>query len=129
MKTITKTLFLATLFLAFSAHAEIKLEDNSEILGKWSLYAEAAALNKEKSNVNIVWDFKKNGTLNTKSKDTRGRTGTFEIPLKYSIVDGAIRKQSTPGREKYETCKVVEKQGSEMILKCKFLYFFLRKGG
>jgi len=127
MKIITKTLFLATLFLAFSTHAEIKLKDNSEILGKWDLYAEAMALDKEKRSINTVWEFKKDGTLNTKSEDTRGRTGTLEIPLKYSIVDGAIRKQSTPGREKYETCKVVEKEGYEMVLKCKFLHYFLRK--
>ncbi len=129
MKTITKTLFLATILLAFSSHAEVKLKDNSELLGKWNLYAEAPALNKEKREVNIVWDFEKDGTLNTKSQDTRGRTGTFEIPLKYSIVDGAIKKQSTPGREKYETCKVIEKEGTEMIVKCKFLYFFLKRGG
>jgi len=129
MKTNTKICYLATVILAFSANAEVKLEDNSELLGKWNLYAEAAALNKEKRELNIKWDFKKDGTLNTISEDAGGRTGTFEIPLKYSIVDGAIKKQSTPGREKYETCKVVEKENSEMILKCKFLYFFLRKGG
>jgi hypothetical protein len=129
MKTITKALFLATLFLAFSIQAEVKLKDNSEILGVWSLYAEAMAIDKEKRSINTVWEFKKDGTLNTKSKDTRGRTGTIKIPLKYSIVDGAIRKQSTPGREKYETCKVVEKEGYEMVLKCKFLHYFLRKGG
>ena len=129
MKTTTAIFSLATVLLAFSANAEVKLEDNSELLGKWNVYAEAAALNKEKLALNIKWDFKKDGILNTISKDARGRTGTFEIPLKYSVVDGAIKKQSTPGREKYETCKVVKKEGVEMILKCKFLYFFLRKGG
>ncbi len=127
MKKITKILILAALAVPFTASAEIQLKDNSEILGKWEVYAEAAALDKTKSPLNTEWTFQKDGTLNTKSTDTRGRTGTFEIPLKYSIVDGAIKKQSTPGREKYETCKVVEKQGSEMILKCKYLYYFLRK--
>lgn len=129
MKTITKPFFLAIVLLAFSANAEVKLKDNSELLGKWSVYAEAPALNKEKSALNIEWDFKNDGTLNTKSQDIRGRTGTIKIPLKYSVVDGAIKKQSTPGREKYEICKVVEKEGTEMVIKCKYLYFFMRKSG
>jgi hypothetical protein len=127
MKIITHILTLAALTVSFTASAEIQLQDNSEILGTWDVYAEAAALDKTKSALNTEWTFQKDGTLNTKSTDTRGRTGTFKIPLKYSIVDGAIKKQSTPGREKYETCKIVEKQGSEMILKCKYLYYFLRK--
>ena len=129
MKTITKPFSLAIVLLAFSANAEVKLKDNSELLGKWSVYAEAPALNKEKRSLNIEWDFKNDGTLNTISQDVRGRTGTIKIPLKYSVVDGAIKKQSTPGREKYETCTVVEKEGAEMVIKCKYLYFFLRKGG
>jgi hypothetical protein len=128
MKTISKPFFLVIVFLTFSVHAEIELKDNSELLGKWSLYAEAAALNKEKRDLNIKWEFKSDGTLNTVSEDVSGRTGTLKIPLKYSVVDGAIKKQSTPGREKYETCYVVEKEGAKMVLKCKFLYFFLRKG-
>ncbi len=127
MKIITNIVTLAALAASFTASAEIQLKDNSEILGAWEVYAEAAALNKEKSALNTEWVFKNNGIIDTKSKDTRGRTGTFEIPLKYSIVDGAIKKQSTPGREKYETCKVAEKKGSEMILKCKYLYYFMRK--
>jgi hypothetical protein len=109
------------------AAQDFKLEDNSSILGKWTLYAEAPALHKEKKGVNIFWDFKKDGTLNTFATDTRSRTGKMSIKLKYSVVDGAIRKQSTPGRNKYETCRVIEKSGRSMILKCKYLFFFLKK--
>jgi len=128
LRTIKYPLMLVTTLFAISANAEILLKDNTEILGKWKVYAEAAALDKEKSDLNVEWEFKADGVLNTLSKDTRGRTGSFDIPLKYSIVDGAIKKQSTPGREKYETCIVVEKTGSEMIIKCKFLYYFMKKG-
>ena len=33
----------------------------------------------------------------------------------------------TPGQEKYESCNIVEKEGSKMIIKCPFLYYFLTK--
>ncbi|MBU2569565.1 MAG: hypothetical protein KJ725_05900 [Gammaproteobacteria bacterium] len=113
--------------LAFAANAEVLLKDQSEILGKWNLYAEAAKLEGEKKDLSIEWDFKSDGVLNTKSIDTFGRTKTFEVALKYSVEDGMIRKQSTPGREKYESCKVIEKSDSDMILKCTYLFFFLTK--
>ncbi|CCE22218.1 hypothetical protein [Methylotuvimicrobium alcaliphilum] len=113
--------------LAFAVNAEVLLKDQSEILGKWNLYAEAAKLEGEKKDLSIEWDFKSDGVLNTKSIDTFGRTKTFEVALKYSVEDGMIRKQSTPGREKYESCKVIEKSGSDMILKCTYLFFFLTK--
>jgi hypothetical protein len=51
----------------------------------------------------------------------------MKIAIKYSVENGEIKKQTTPGREKYESCKVVEKEGSKMILKCTYLYFFLTK--
>jgi hypothetical protein len=127
-KSILFGSLLALLISVTTAYAEaIKLEDNTTILGKWNLYAEAAALHKEQKAVNIVWEFKKNGILNASATDTRGRTGAMSINLKYSIEAGAIKKQSSPGREKYELCKVIKQEGKEMVLKCKYLYFFLRR--
>lgn len=127
MKTIITLLSLFAAFVAFSANAEIKLEDNSKILGKWSLTAEAAALDKEKKSLNVTWEFQSDGTLMTIGEDVGGRTKQMEIPIKYSIVDGLIKKQAAPGREKYEDCHVVEMEGKNMILKCKFLYFFMTR--
>ncbi|MCK5898488.1 MAG: hypothetical protein KAG06_05400 [Methylococcales bacterium] len=109
------------------AAQDVKLEDNSSILGKWSLYAESPALHKEKKPVKISWDFKKDGTIKTSAEDTRARTRKMTITLKYSVVDGVIKKQSTPGREKYETCRVIDKSDKSMILKCKYLFFFLKR--
>ncbi|MCK5729087.1 MAG: hypothetical protein KAH08_07670 [Methylococcales bacterium] len=128
-KSSTLLPMLALVLSASFVHAaeDIKLKDNSSILGKWKLYAEAPALHKEKKPVNILWDFKKDGTIMTSAKDTRARTREMSIQLKYSVVDGAIKKQSTPGREKYETCRVIEKKGKGMVLKCKYLYFFLKR--
>lgn len=127
MKTYVKILPLAALFFAFSANAEVALKDNTEILGKWNLYAESAKLDGEQKAVTIEWDFKEDGVLQTTATDSFGRTKEMKIAIKYFVENGEIKKQTTPGREKYESCKVVEKEGSKMILKCTFLYFFLTK--
>jgi hypothetical protein len=127
MKKYVKILPFAALFFAFSANADIALKDNSEILGKWNLYAEAAKLNGEQKAVTVEWDFKKDGVLQTTATDSVGRTKEMKIAIKYFVENGEIKKQTTPGREKYESCKVVEKEGSKMILKCTYLYFFLTK--
>jgi hypothetical protein len=112
---------------AISAHAEVALKDNSDILGKWNLYAEAAKIDGEKKAVKVEWNFEKDGTLQTISTDSVGRTKEMKIAIKYFVENGEIKKQSTPGREKYESCKVIEKDGSNMTLKCTYLYFFLTK--
>jgi hypothetical protein len=127
MKKYVKILPLAALFFAFSANAEVALKDNSEILGKWKLYAEAAKLDGEQKPVTIEWDFKSDGVLQQTATDSVGRTKEMKIAIKYVIENGEIKKQAKPGQEKYESCKVVEKDGSKMILKCPFLYYFLTK--
>ncbi|NOQ36773.1 MAG: hypothetical protein GQ569_12915 [Methylococcaceae bacterium] len=131
MKKITKLLPLLAVLMGASvaqaAETTIELKDNSPILGKWEIYAEAAAMHKEKKKVNIEWDFRKNGVLHATAKDARARTGTTAIKISYSIKEGAIEKQTAPGRSKYETCRVTKLEGSEMILHCKYLYFFMKK--
>ena len=127
MKRYVKILPLVALFFAFTANAEVELKDNSEILGKWKLYAEAMKLDGEQKPVTIEWEFKEDGTLNQTATDSVGRTGEMKIAIKYAIENGEIKKQTKPGQEKYESCKVVEKEGSKMILKCPFLYYFLTK--
>ena len=127
MKRYVKILPLAALFFAVSANAEVALKDNSEILGKWNLYAEAMKLDGEQKAVTIQWEFKEDGVLQQTATDSVGRTGEMKIAIKYFIENGEIKKQTKPGQEKYESCKVVEKEGSKMILKCTYLYFFLTK--
>lgn len=130
MKKITKFLSLAALVAAATvAQAEIiKLEDNSKILGKWHVDNAAAALHKEKRAQDSIWEFNTNGTIKTSGKDVvSGRTGMMTITLKYAIEDGKIKKQMSPGREKYETCSVIELDGKQMTLKCTYLYYFLSK--
>jgi hypothetical protein len=127
MNRCVKILSLTALFFAFSANAEVALKDSSEILGKWNLYAEAAKLDGEQKAVKVEWEFKGDGTLQTTATDSVGRTKEMKIAIKYLVENGEIKKQVSPGREKYESCKVVEKEGSKMILKCTYLYFFLTK--
>ncbi len=127
MKTIITFLSLCAAIVAIPANAEIKLKDNSQILGKWQVTAEATALDKEKKTLHVVWDFQSNGTLMTTGEDSLGRAGEMEIGVKYSVENGQIKKQTSPGREKYEECSVMELNGKDMVLKCKFLYFFLTR--
>jgi len=116
-----------TIFFALSANADVVLKDNTEILGKWNLYAEAAKLDGEKKAVKVEWDFNADGSLLTTATDSVGRTKEMKIAIKYYVEKGEIKKQTTPGREKYESCKVVEKSGDNMTLKCTYLFFFLTK--
>jgi len=118
---------LAAIFFALSANADVVLKDESEILGKWKVTAEAAKLDGEKKKVIVQWEFLTGGVLQTISTDSNGRTNEMHIQIKYMVEDGVIKKQVSPGREKFENCKVVEKTGNDMILKCPFLYYFLTK--
>jgi hypothetical protein len=118
---------LAAVFFALSANADVTLSDKSEILGKWKVTAESPKLDGEKKKVIVEWDFQDGGVLMSKATDVGGRTLEMNIPVQYRVEDGVIKKQVAPGREKFESCKVVEKKGSDMILKCPFLFYFLTK--
>lgn len=121
--------FLVGVVLLFSvvANAEVKLEDNSQIVGKWNLYAEAIALHKEKVELFSVWEFRKDGVIHTISNDRFGRTKNLKIDLQYEVADGVIKKQKTPGRSKMEDCKVIKLEDGEMTLKCTFVYLFFKR--
>jgi len=129
MKTITITIALSlfAVFASANAVADVKLADNSKLVGKWQVTAEALALDREKKKLQVTWEFQKDGTLITTGEDARSGIGEMTIPIKYSVADGLIKKQVTPGREKYEDCAVVEMDEKDMILKCKFLYLFMTR--
>lgn len=127
MNRCVKILPLAAIFFTLSANADVQLKDNSEILGKWNLHDEAVSLTSPKKAVTQEWEFKEDGTLISSASDVAGRISALKIALKYSIENGEIKKQSAPGREKYESCKVVEKEGSDMILKCTYFFFLTKK--
>ena len=127
MNRCVKILPLAAIFFALSANADVQLKDNTEILGKWNLHDEAVSLTSPKKAVTQEWEFKEDGTLISSASDVAGRISALKIALKYSIENGEIKKQSAPGREKYESCKVIEKEGSNMIFKCAYFFFLTKK--
>jgi len=128
MIKITQTIMLGlALIFSVAANAEVKLENSSQIKGKWNLYAEAIALHKEKVELFATWEFKGGGVLHTVSNDRYGRTKNLVIDLKYAVEDGVIKKQKTPGRAKMEDCKVIKLEDGKMTLKCTFVYLFLKR--
>ena len=128
MKKTIKLFLLATAFTAFNVNAEetIKLEDNSKILGKWDMILETPALHKKGKKVENSWEFRNNGVLAAISRDPR-LDAKKEVKVKYSIEDGAIKKQLQPGREKYESCKVIKLDKKDMTLHCKFNYYIFKR--
>ena len=127
MKKYAKIVPLVAMFLSLSATADVDLKSNADILGKWKVYAEATKIDGEQKALTIEWDFRSDGILKQTATDSVGRTKEMKIDMKYFIEDGDIKKQKTPGQEKYESCNIVEKQSTKMILKCPFLYYFLTK--
>lgn len=123
--TITMVIAFAMLGVAEYVRAEVKLTSAADIIGTWEVTAEAIKYDGEKKALNTTWTFKDGGILDTVAKDPR--TETIRVPLKYTVEDGAIVKQSVPGREKFESCVVLRKDTNTMDIKCKFLYFFLTK--
>lgn len=127
IKNGVKCLPLVTLLFATFAHADVVLKDSSEILGEWTVTAEALKIDGEKKAIKSAWEFKSDGTLVSVSTDSLGRTKEMTVAVKYAVEDGVIKKQLSPGREKYESCSVVQKAGSDMVIRCTNLFLFLTK--
>lgn len=127
MKNCMKFLPLIMLCFVSSVNADVSLKDNSEIVGKWTLTAESLKIDGEKKSVTSSWEFKTDGTLISIATDSLGRTKEMTVAVKYIVEDGLIKKQVSPGREKYESCSVVQKEASDMILRCTNLFLFLTK--
>jgi hypothetical protein len=130
MKKFLKLLPLALLLAITNVSAKSKvilLDDNSEILGKWTVFAETAALHKiDNKKLKNKWIFHKDGTLSSFGFDTR-LNGFVEVKVNYEIVYGFIIKQVQPSSPKTETCKVVKLKDDLMTLKCKYLYYLLKR--
>jgi hypothetical protein len=127
MNRCVKILPLVAIFFTFSANADVQLKDNTEILGRWNLHDEAVTLTGQKKAITQEWEFKEDGTLISTASDVAGRISALKIAIKYSVENGEIKKQVAPGRDKYESCKVIEKEGSNMIVKCAYFFFLTKK--
>ncbi len=130
MKKFLKLLPLLAFLAISNVNAKSKvilLEDNSDILGPWTVFAETAALHKiDNKKLNNKWIFHKDGSLSSFGMDRR-LNASLEVKVKYDIVDGLIVKQIQPSSPKTETCKVVKLKDDLMTLKCKYLYYLLKR--
>lgn len=130
MKKFLKLLPLVAFLVISNVNAKSKvipLEDNSKILGTWTVFAETAALHKiDNKKLQNKWIFHKNGTLSSFGMDRR-LNASLEVKVKYAIVDGFIEKQIQPSSPKTETCKVVKLTDELMTLKCRYLYYLLKR--
>ena len=126
--SIHTTLFSLLFALSSATLAEIKLEDNSKLIGSWFLESVAPTLDRKKIPENRVWEFREDGKM-TSSGFNRiiGKETTQEMP--YRIENGKIFSD-VPGRPgKFDTYEVYEMKGDSMILKKggKAGYYFFKK--
>jgi hypothetical protein len=113
-KIINFAVVIFSILAAFNAYAEIKINDNSEIVGVWAVEETAPALDKPKRKAHEIWTFKSDGTFKNSAKDPRNN---IETTSKYLIENGIIKIEK-PGRPgKYFRYQVYEKDVASMILK------------
>ena len=128
-------MFLRTILMALtmtasvSALAEVKLTQ-ADILGTWTIDGESInADGTDSKEMSSVWTFRNDGTMEGVSTDTNkhARISEFRAIIKYSIEDGKLNKQNSPGRSKFDLCTAIEKNGPKMTLECNHIYFFMTK--
>ena len=122
---IARFITLLLLSLSLPVVADVKLKSAADILGVWHVDAEATKYDGIKKALRVTWEFAHNGVLKTASKDNR--VGDFEVQLEYAVEDGMLKKQSVPGRQKFEYCAVIRKDATSMDIKCSYLFFFLSR--
>jgi hypothetical protein len=131
MKTRTvRALGVLLMSGAFSAGvwADVALQDNKELVGKWLLESVSAGIDKPRIEENRTWEFRADGVAVTsgfnrhlKQDDTR--------EFKYEVVGGKIQA-GDPGRPgKTVEYTVYEKTADRMVLKggIEGFYFFKKK--
>lgn len=116
--------------LTVPAMAEVKLT-MADVVGKWTIDAEALTEDGKKGfkELNSVWTFRDDGSMEAYSSDSNkhARVAEFRATVKFTIEDGKLNKQASPGRSKFDLCVAVEKNGNKMTLECNHIYFFMTK--
>ncbi|MCX7088987.1 MAG: lipocalin family protein [Methylococcales bacterium] len=127
---LLRTLLIAlTMTVSVSALADVKLTE-ADILGEWKIDAESInADGSDAKELSSIWTFRNDGTMEGVSVDTNkhARISEFRAVIKYSIEDGKLNKQNSPGRSKFDLCTATEKNGPKMTLECNHIYFFMTK--
>lgn len=110
------------------ADAEVRLADDSSLLGSWQLNSVAPGYRKVKIAENRTWEFRADGTIVTYGYNRiLGNDDRYE--WKFRIVDGRIVADDPgrPGKPMYYT--VYEKTDDAMVLQggIEGFYFFTKK--
>jgi len=121
---------LAFLSCAFSGtvFADVRLEDNKSIIGRWMLESVSAGIDRPKIEEKRTWEFRQDGVIVTSGYNRHLKTDDTR-EFKYSIKDGKIKAED-PGRPgKTEDYSVYEISGDRLILKggIEGFYFFKKK--
>jgi len=66
-------------------------------------------------------------TSSSVDSDPYTRVSNFSATLKYRVEKGKLIKQVAPGRSTEDSCAVIEMNGSDLLLKCRFRYYSLAK--
>lgn len=127
-----KLIIITILIIPFTANADTAL-NQSDILGGWNVNWEA---NNPKgdgaiilSAIKTTWVFNADGLMTNSSVNSNpgAVVSNFSATLKYRIEEGKLIKQVAPGRSTEDSCTVVEMNGSDLLLKCRFRYYSLTK--
>lgn len=131
MMTRLREFFALAVVLALSsatAHAEVALNDPSELYGLWKLESVSPGISKPKIAEDRTWEFRADGVIVT-SGYNRIMKGNDRYEWKYKLLDGKIQAED-PGRPGKPIDYVIyEKSGNTMILKggLEGYYFFTKQ--
>ena len=121
------------LLFIFSAGAEVKLSDKSELVGIWHLYETTPKLDHKRKKTDETWNFKNNGTFKLSATDYRMGSSKMTTTTTYEVANGMLKIQKPGGqpgqRKKYYYYKVYEKNDGKMTLKggMEGYYFLIKK--
>lgn len=117
LKTQFQIIVALVICLNFPAHAEVALENNSGLIGKWAMAGLAKDIDGEKRRSTGSWEFRRDGTLLMKGLDKRLSGGSFDVQTTYRVKDGKI-VADTVGRPGRTTIfSVIEMDAHSLIIK------------
>jgi hypothetical protein len=117
LKTQLRIITALVIGLSFPSHAEVALENNSGLIGKWAIAGLAKDFDGEKRLSSGTWEFRRDGALLMKGDDKRLSSGTFDVQTSYRVEDGKIVADTVGRPGKTTTYSVIEMDAHSLIIK------------